>query len=224
MTELTTPTPTPAPITGAADPTPAPAPAEKTFTQADVDRMISERLGRQKQQYADYDSLKAAQAELDQLKAGQLSEQEKLQKQIEKLTQKAAEAEAKALEKERLAQTTLIRSAVVSEAARLGFANPEDAYKLLDAPPAIGEDGKPAGVAEAVAALAQSRPYLLKQGNQLPNRIPAQEPFNPAGPPGQQRETDEQKRKRLFNRGAQIFDTADAERRGGGVIWNKKPE
>ena len=32
---------------------------EKTFTQADVDKVIAERLAREKKKYADYDNLKA---------------------------------------------------------------------------------------------------------------------------------------------------------------------
>lgn len=199
----------------------APTP-EKTFTQAELDRILADRLKRQKEQFADYDQLKTAREELDQIKAGQLSEQEKLQKKLETLEKKAAEAEAKALEKERMAQEILIRSAILSEAAKLGFADPEDAYLLLGTKPALGEDGQPVGVAEAVAALAEKRPYLLRQGTNQ-QRIPA-EPFNPSGPSGPLKETDEQRRQRLYNKSGQVFDTAEAIKRGGGVVWNRKPE
>ena len=60
----------------------APVSAEKTFTQADVDRIVADRLARQRSQFADYETFKtkaaaydaekatfdAASAELDELK------------------------------------------------------------------------------------------------------------------------------------------------------------
>jgi hypothetical protein len=215
MTDQTTnPTPDPTPVAPTAQP-------EKTFTQAELERQLGERLARERAKYADYEELKAAKTKLEELEAGQLSERDKLQKQIEKLEKKAAEAEARALEKEQKAQEILIRSAVLSEASKLGFANPEDAYLLLAQKPTIGEDGQPAGVAEAVKALAESRPYLIR-GTQ--SRIPTGEPFNPSGQQGTIKETDEQRRQRLYNRRGRAFDTTQAEQRGGGVIWNQKPE
>lgn len=55
MTDNTTPTPAEAqPTTGTA------TPGEGMFTQADVDRIVGDRLSRERQRYADYDDLKAA--------------------------------------------------------------------------------------------------------------------------------------------------------------------
>jgi hypothetical protein len=206
------------------EPTPAAPTAqpEKTFTQAQLEYELDKRLARERAKYGDYEELKAAKIKLEELEAGQLSERDKLQKQIEKLEKKAAEAEAKALERERLAQETLIRSAVLSEASKLGFTNPEDAYLLLAQKPTIGEDGQPVGVAEAIKALAETRPYLLRGTTQ--SRIPTGEPFNPSGQQGQLRETDEQRRARLFGGRRRAFDPDEAKRRGGGVVWPTKPE
>ena len=55
--------PTEEPTTPAAEP-----PEEKTFKQEDVDRIVSERLKREREKYADYEALKAkaAEAESDQ--------------------------------------------------------------------------------------------------------------------------------------------------------------
>ena len=50
---------------------------ERTFSQADVDRMIADRLSREQEKYADYDALKAAKEELDKLNDGLKSEFEK---------------------------------------------------------------------------------------------------------------------------------------------------
>ena len=78
----------------------APAPqtnagaGEKTFSQADVDRMIADRLSREQKKYADYSELKKAKEELDQLKQGQLSELEKANAAREKAEARVKEFEA----------------------------------------------------------------------------------------------------------------------------------
>jgi len=59
-------------------------PADKTFTQADVDRIVADRLGRERGKFQDYDQLKAAAEELNQLKDAQASEAEKATKQAAK--------------------------------------------------------------------------------------------------------------------------------------------
>lgn len=52
-------------------------PENQTFSQADVDRIVRERLGRERSSKADYDDLKAKAAELDKLRDAQASESEK---------------------------------------------------------------------------------------------------------------------------------------------------
>jgi hypothetical protein len=63
--------------------------AGKTFTQADLDRIVAERLGRERSKYGDYDQLKAAADELAKLKEAQATEAEKATRQA------AKDAEAK---------------------------------------------------------------------------------------------------------------------------------
>lgn len=65
------------------------ASSDKTFTQADLDRIVSERLGRERSKYGDYDALKAQADELTKLKDAQASDAEKATKQA------AKDAEAK---------------------------------------------------------------------------------------------------------------------------------
>ena len=67
---------------------------ERTFSQADVDRMIADRLSREQKKYADYSELKKAKEELDQLKQGQLSELEKANAAREKAEARVKEFEA----------------------------------------------------------------------------------------------------------------------------------
>ena len=54
---------------------------EKTFTQAQVDAIVADRLARDRKDRADYDDLKAKAAELDKLKEAGKSELEKAQSQ-----------------------------------------------------------------------------------------------------------------------------------------------
>lgn len=70
-------------------------PAEKTFTQADVDKIVGERLARQKDQhFGDYDDLRAKAAELQQIKDAGKSEQQKLTDQIAELQRQVASKDA----------------------------------------------------------------------------------------------------------------------------------
>lgn len=83
-----------------------------------------------------------------------LSEVEKLKRQVDELTA------------ERTAQVTAqreqaIHMAAVTAAARLGFADPEDAYALLDRDAIETDDaGAPRNISNLLAALLKAKPYL----------------------------------------------------------------
>lgn len=130
--------------------------AERTFTQAELEHAISERLKRERAKFQDYDTLKAAAAQLEALKAEQLSELEKAQK-------RATEAEVARDRALAEANGRLIRAAFVAEAAKAGAAHPEDAFALADlANVAIGDNGAVAGVAEAVKALVDGGRLVMQ--------------------------------------------------------------
>lgn len=59
--------------------------AEKTFTQAELDQIISERLKREREKYLDYDSLKEKAQKLDQIEEDAKTELQKAQEKAEKL-------------------------------------------------------------------------------------------------------------------------------------------
>lgn len=63
---------------------------EQTFTQADLDRIVAERLTREREKFKDYDEIKA------QVEGAKTAEQ-KLAEQLADLERKHAESEAKAL-------------------------------------------------------------------------------------------------------------------------------
>jgi hypothetical protein len=67
----------------------------EVFTQEQLNKLVAERVAKERERFADYDDLKAKASELDKLKDAQKSE---LEKATEKLA--AAEAKAKALEEE----------------------------------------------------------------------------------------------------------------------------
>lgn len=65
----------------------------QTFTQADVDRIVAERLARERAKYGDYKQLKAKAAELDQLKEAEKTAVERLQSQLSEAVARAEQAE-----------------------------------------------------------------------------------------------------------------------------------
>lgn len=62
---------------------------QQTFRQADIDRIVAERLSRERSKYADYDQLRGKAQELDQLKESQASDTEKALNQARKDTEAA---------------------------------------------------------------------------------------------------------------------------------------
>jgi hypothetical protein len=157
--------PTADPAEGAAggegDPLVPAATEATTFAQADVDRIVRERLARQKAQFADYDDLKTAATELAELKAASQSDLEKAQNRV-------AELEAKATAAEERAQRTLVDSALAA-AASSKLADPTDAAAFIDrASITFDEAGAPNNVAELVDALVTAKPHLAAG----PRRVP----------------------------------------------------
>lgn len=119
----------------------------QTFTQADLDRIVSERLGRQRAQYADYDDLKAKAAKHDEAVEAQKTE-------AQKAIDRAAAAEARAAK----AELESLRTAVAAEkglpataAKRLQGSNraelEADAAEMLKemvgGKPTTGQPGRP---------------------------------------------------------------------------------
>lgn len=73
----------------------------ETFSQADVDRIVGQRLARERAQYADYDQLKEAAAELAKIREGEKSELQKFQEQLEaeKQARESAQSELAAVKR-----------------------------------------------------------------------------------------------------------------------------
>lgn len=110
---------------------------EKTFTQAELDEIIAKRLERETKKYADYAQLKDA--------------AEKAQTYSQELEQANERANKAILEREFFKAAT---------SANIEYV--DDALKLADLSGVVFKDGKVEGVADAVAALVENKPFLVK--------------------------------------------------------------
>lgn len=106
---------------------------DKTFTQADIDRIVADRLKRHKP--VGYDDLKAKAKELDTLKAANATEQEKAVAEAEKRAKEAARSEASP----RIVKAEFKAAAAgrVDKDALDGFLDYADLSKF------VGDDGEP---------------------------------------------------------------------------------
>jgi hypothetical protein len=93
----------------------------------------------------------------------------KMREEIRELRQRArdeaetAQAQLSAAQQE--SRQVLIRAALVAQAARAGFHDPEDAWRMVDSGKlSIDTSGAVSGIAEALAELASAKPYLIRQG------------------------------------------------------------
>jgi hypothetical protein len=145
----------PAPAPDPIDP-PAPAVDDRTFTQADVDKIVQERLARAKTSAPpDYDDLKAKAAKFDEIEAANKSELEKLQEALAAEQNKASAASERA-------RRAAVRAAVVAEAQRAGAVDPDAVLAMLpEDAVTIGDDDQVTGADAAVKALLEAKPYLV---------------------------------------------------------------
>lgn len=147
---------------GTTEATQTPA-GDTTFTppasQADLDRIIQDRVARERNKFADYDNLKAKATEYDQFKESSKTEH---QKAID-----AAKLEG-ASEVTGKFTTRIVNAEIKASAAALGFADPGDAVALFGdiSKVEITDDGPDAeAIKTKLADIAKNKPYLLKGDN-----------------------------------------------------------
>ncbi len=168
--------------------------------QEDLDpkKLLSE-LRRARKEAAKYRTrLRELERLEEERRRAEMTELERLKEDLER-----AQAETAALREE---LTVLrIRSAITSVAGKLGFADPNDAWRLIDmADIEFDEDGNPTNIMELLKTLAAQKPYLLRSR-------PVQ-----MGPAGEGKPSPEKLREELFGgRGGSIWD-------GGGVFITSK--
>lgn len=167
-------------------------PAEKVLTQSQVDKLIEERIARERKKYADYQDLKAKAAKHDEVVESQRSEQEKA---VEAARKEGAESVLAA------ANARLVASEARALAAEADFRSPALAVKALDlSEVAVGDDGEvdADAIRAALKELAAAEPYLVKDDTPAPRR-PRSDPSQGSGkttdPPAGQRGRDEAARR-----------------------------
>lgn len=172
-------------------------PGGRTYTEAEIGRLLAAERERIRNQYADYDQLKGQLTELQ----GTLQDKDKTLEQKEQALGEFQQLQAQ-WEEERAVRD--LRDQVIEQARAAGFRVPTDAYALLDMAEATAEPDK---IGQLVAKLAEDRPDLLGQ------RVPgtgATQPRRSGQPEG---ETREQRLQRLGLRPG-----ASALFEGGGVM------
>lgn len=136
-------------------PDPTAPPDEARFTQADLDRVIADRIKRERAKYEDYDALKDQATKWAEYEEAQKSELEKAIGARDQAIRDRDEALQEANDR-------LLRAAFLAEAGKVGAKHPEDAYLLADLSNAsIADDGFVSGVDIAVQGLVESGRLVL---------------------------------------------------------------
>lgn len=141
-------------------------------TQADLDRIITERVARTKNQFKDYAELKAAKAELDQIRAQNQTEAERLTEELSKWQTEAEKWRTNAVGNR------------IQTLASADFADPSDATaaladpgKYLDAGGQIDEDA----IKADLAAVLDQKPHWRRNSDNPGPRLPAPNPAQGSG-------------------------------------------
>lgn len=143
----------------------------KTFTQAELDDIVTKRLERFGKKYADYDELKTKAAEyeakLEEQRQADMTETQKAQEQAKKFEEQLTALTAQ-LEAERTkAQQDKIRFEFTKVASSANIIDVDAAIALSDlSAVTIDEDGKVVGVDDVINALVTNKPYLVAQKKQ----------------------------------------------------------
>lgn len=155
-----------------------PQPEPKLVPQDEVDRIVADRLARERKKYADYDDIKAKLAAAEQAeeerKRAEMSELERLQAEKEAAEKAAAEAQEARDKALAAANQRLIKAEFMTIARELKVRADalEDAYKLADLSSVnVSEDGGVTGAKEAADALIAGKPYLLEPEKAQPKPI-----------------------------------------------------
>lgn len=130
-----------------------------TFTQAQLDAIVRDRLARERDKYKGFDDLRRKAEDYDKLQAANQTDLEKAQGEAQKASDRAQAAEARA-------KTLAIRNAITSESIKQKVIDPDALFAFLKDNDSItvSDDGEVSGVTEAVTALLESKPYLKGTG------------------------------------------------------------
>lgn len=129
-------------------------PAEKTVPQSEVDRIVKERLARQKEQhFADYDDLKAKAARLQEIEDANKTEAQKLNDQIAALQRQIDEKDAEVAKASLASLKATVSAAKGVPAATLTGTTKEELEASADELIAWRDANKPSRKSPAPAGL-----------------------------------------------------------------------
>ncbi len=189
---------------------------EVTMTQSEFNATIKKRLDRQaKNQFGDYDQLKADSEELARLKKEQMTEAEKVQAERDELEAENKKKDQEISEKEQFFMDSAREREIKAQARAMGFKDPDYILFKLGEDESITVDEetyKVEGVDKALEALKKESPDLIDVKK---SKI---RPTNP-GPGGDGEETDAQRHARIYGDNHDLFDPKSAEDHGGGVLF-----
>ncbi len=145
-----------------------------TFSQEQVDTIVKDRLARattktQADLLAELDiedvaTAKKTLADAKTAQAAQMSELEKAQAEIAEAQEATRKATAEAETIKVAASEALLKAAIISQAGHLN--DSMDAWQFIDRSKIeVQEDGSYKGIDEALKALAETKPYLVKAEN-----------------------------------------------------------
>lgn len=141
----------------------------KTFTQEELDRIVADRVARERKKldkFSDYDDLKAKLSEYErqqeERKRAEMSEIERYQADLEAERTAKQTLEQRISEMEASIQREKINAEFIKVATSHNIAYIDDAKLLADLSAVkIDENGNIVGVEEAVKALVENKPFLL---------------------------------------------------------------
>jgi hypothetical protein len=143
----------------------------KTFTQAELDKIVADRIAREKkklEKYADYDDVKTKLSEFEKFeeerKKAEMTVQERLEAEKAEAEKRAKESEERANKALEAANKRLLKSEFRLLAKELGVRKDalDDAFVLADLSTVeVDEEGNVQGVQEALESLKKAKAYLF---------------------------------------------------------------
>jgi hypothetical protein len=133
------------------------APKPRLYSKAEVDGMIKKELLKARKDQPDILELKTKAEEYDRLQETTKSEQDKLRDRADRAIREKDQALARA-------KSTLIRSAIISAASRLGSVDPEAVAALIPHSELEVDGDEVIGVEEAVKTLLAKKSWLRSKG------------------------------------------------------------
>lgn len=151
----------------------SPESAEKTFTQAELDEKITDRIKRERKKFADYEDLKAKLAEYEskaeEQRQSELTDLQKAQEQAQQFETQLQELTAQLEAERNTSRQQAIKNEFIKVASSANIIDIDAAMALSDLSAVeIGEYGKVNGVDTVIKTLVENKPYLVAKKQTQP--------------------------------------------------------